>query len=249
MDEIGERIIAFALEGSTVAPGPDFPLAKFSSALYILLGYLSFVLIGSLVPHPSLKLYHLRFGYNLTQMMVCSYMCIEAVMIAVRNNYSLVCNSYTNPSPLADLLWFFYLSKILDFCDTFFIILGNKWNQLSFLHVYHHSTIFLIYWLNLQTNYGGDVYLTIVLNGTIHAIMYTYYFVSMHTSDIWWKKYLTTAQLIQFNSMNAQAIYLLCTSCSDSPPRVTKFYLAYIASLFALFLHFYIHSYTKKKTP
>lgn len=38
----------------------------------------------------------------------------------------------------------FYISKIFDFADTVFIILGKKWNQLSFLHVYHHTTIFLV---------------------------------------------------------------------------------------------------------
>lgn len=150
---------------------------------------------------------------------------------------------------------------MLDFADTFFIIVGKKWKQLSFLHVYHHSTIYLIYWLNLHVNFDGDVYLTIILNGLIHTVMYTcvssnllrsyrsrsYYFVSMHTKDIWWKKYLTLAQLVQFVCMNAQAIYLLVTGCSQAPPRVTAIYLAYIVSLFALFMQFYMASYTKPK--
>lgn len=51
------------------------------------------------------------------------------------------------------------------------------------------------YWLNVNAGYDGDVYLTIVLNGFIHTVMYTYYFVSMHTKDIWWKKYLTLMQV------------------------------------------------------
>lgn len=51
------------------------------------------------------------------------------------------------------------------------------------------------YWLNINAGYDGDVYLTIVLNGFIHTVMYTYYFVSMHTKDIWWKKYLTLMQV------------------------------------------------------
>lgn len=51
------------------------------------------------------------------------------------------------------------------------------------------------YWLNVNAGYDGDVYLTIVLNGFIHTVMYTYYFVSMHTKDIWWKKYLTRMQV------------------------------------------------------
>ena len=45
---------------------------------------------------------------------------------------------------MANVLWLFYMSKILDFMDTVFIVLGKKWEQLSFLHVYHHTTIFLV---------------------------------------------------------------------------------------------------------
>lgn len=45
---------------------------------------------------------------------------------------------------MGNVLYMFYLSKILDFFDTIFIILGKKWNQLSVLHVYHHLTIFFV---------------------------------------------------------------------------------------------------------
>ena len=34
--------------------------------------------------------------------------------------------------------------QILDFMDTIFIVLKKSWRQLSFLHVYHHCTIFLV---------------------------------------------------------------------------------------------------------
>ena len=62
--------------------------------------------------------------------------------------------------------------------------------------------------------YDGDVYLTIVLNGLIHMIMYTYYFVSLHTKDIPWKSALTMSQMVQFVCMNAQALYLIYTGCT-----------------------------------
>lgn len=147
---------------------------------------------------------------------------------------------------MAKILWLFYTSKILDFMDTVFIVLGKKWKQLSFLHVYHHTTIFLFYWLNVYVNYDGDIYLTIVLNGLIHTVMYTYYFVSLHTDKIWWKKYLTLCQMIQFCCMITQALTLLLSGCPSAPPRVTKIYVIYIASLLFLFLQFFLSSYTKK---
>jgi elongation of very long chain fatty acids protein 4 len=86
------------------------------------------------------------------QMMLCSYMTIEAAALAYRNNYSLYpCNAFnTKTPPVGPLLWLFYISKILDFVDTIVIVLGKKWSQLSFLHVYHHATIFLMYWANVN---------------------------------------------------------------------------------------------------
>ena len=97
--------------------------------------------------------------------------------------------------------------------------------------------------MNVNVGYDGDVYLTIVLNGLIHTIMYTYYFVSMHTSDIWWKSGLTMSQMIQFVLMNAQAAHLIYNHCDTFPLNITKAYLGYIVTLLVLFLQFFIASY------
>lgn len=43
--------------------------------------------------------------------------------------------------------------------------------------------------------------------------------------------------------MLSQAGWLLHSKCKTFPARVTGMYLAYIASLFILFMHFYIRSY------
>ena len=62
-------------------------------------------------------------------------------------NYSAMpCNAFNAEKPvMGNVMYMFYLSKILDFFDTVFIILGKKWKQLSFLHVYHHLTIFAVW--------------------------------------------------------------------------------------------------------
>ncbi len=91
-------------------------------------------------------LYPLKFLYNIVQVMLCSYMCIEALVRAYFAGYTILpCNAFNavNP-PLGFILYVFYLSKILDFLDTVFIILEKRWSQLSFLHVYHHTSIFLV---------------------------------------------------------------------------------------------------------
>merc|ERR1711871_1040465 len=123
----------------------DWPLASLDAALTIDAAYLLFVLVGSIVMYflpavPDRLLYPLKFVYNLTQMFLCGYMSIESLMLKNRNNYTLFPVEKHNPfnavaPPLANLLWLFYISKALDFVDTFTIVLQKRWNQLSFLHV------------------------------------------------------------------------------------------------------------------
>lgn len=239
-----------------------WPLSSFGTAFGIMIAYLLFVFLGSAILGGSTveagkkadEMYAMRFVYNLVQVFACSYMFIEAGTLAVRHGYTLTPDNpheQTNP-PIGNLLWVFYISKVLDFMDTIFIVFRRSWKQLSFLHVYHHSTIFMFYWLNLRVGYDGDIYFTILANGFVHAVMYTYYFVSMHTRDIWWKRHLTKVQLIQFCFMVCQATYKLVVPSvqpleKQFPWRVTATYLVYITSLFVLFMQFYMASYKKPK--
>ena len=144
-------------------------MTDFRFALAIAFGYVVLTISGSAIMKagvPAIDPYPLKFVYNVSQIFLCSYMSVEAFMLAYRNGYSICCNDYNRENPaIAKLLWLFYVSKIWDFWDTIFIILGKKWRQLSFLHVYHHFTVFLIYWLDMQVMYDGDVYITILLNG------------------------------------------------------------------------------------
>lgn len=57
---------------------------------------------------------------------------------------------------IASALWWYYISKLVEFLDTFFFILRKKNNQLSFLHVYHHSTMFGLWWIGVMWVPGGS---------------------------------------------------------------------------------------------
>eukprot|EP00977_Amphora_coffeiformis_P010222 scaffold2366_cov159-Amphora_coffeaeformis.AAC.26 len=235
-----------------------WPYTDFRTAFYISTAYLVFVFVGSAIMKagvPAMDPYPIKFVYNVSQIMLCAYMTLEAFFLAYRNyGTCMPCVGFDRENaPVANLLWLFYASKIWDFWDTIFIVLGKKWRQLSFLHVYHHWSIFLFYWLNVNVLYDGDIYLTILLNGFIHTVMYTYYFICMHTKDpktgkslpIWWKSSLTLMQLVQFVTMMSQGAYIIATGCGNT--RVTAAYVVYILSLFGLFVHFFISSYVKPK--
>jgi elongation of very long chain fatty acids protein 4 len=137
---------------------------------------------------------------------------------------------------------------VLDFADTAFMILKSNWRQVSFLHVYHHTSIFIVYWLNANASYDSDIYFTIVLNGGIHFIMYGYYLATAFNVKVplFIKKSITNAQLIQFCCMEAQGAYLLCNGCAF-PRNVTILYMVYISTMLILFLDFKRRTYAKPK--
>lgn len=53
------------------------------------------------------------------------------------------------------LLYMFHLSKILELIDTVFLVWKKKSNQLTFLHIYHHSTIVAATWIGVKFAPGG----------------------------------------------------------------------------------------------
>lgn len=42
--------------------------------------------------------------------------------------------------------WFYFFSKVIDLLDTIFFVMRKKQNQITFLHVYHHSITALFSW-------------------------------------------------------------------------------------------------------
>jgi len=185
--------------------------------------------------------------YNATQVVLCGWMVYAAIREHRRRGFSLVCNAQDLAEDgMAYVLHVFYLSKVLDFADTVFMIAKSNWHQVSFLHVYHHTSIFLFYWLNANTFYDGDIYFTIVLNGLIHFIMYGYYFATTFNVPVpmFIKKSITNAQLIQFCCMEVQGAWILLGNCG-SPKKVVAVYMLYIGTMLALFLDFKRKAYKK----
>jgi elongation of very long chain fatty acids protein 4 len=258
---LGEAVTGWARQGSdvpAVPPTAGWPLARADVMLGIAYGYLALVFVGAYVMSRKgmepVKLPKLQMAYNVAQVVLCTYMFLNAGYLAVSHGYTILpCNPFnaTNP-PIGSVLWLFYISKVLDFMDTLFIVLGQKWAQLSFLHVYHHWSIFQIYWMNLWVGYDGDIYLTIVLNGFIHSVMYSYYLCSSQRGSILAtfakavKPFITSMQLLQFFIVIAQASYLMASGCKTFPPNTTKLYFYYILTMIALFGQFFVKSYLGK---
>ncbi|GLH08345.1 Elongation of very long chain fatty acids protein, partial [Gryllus bimaculatus] len=86
--------------------------------------------------------------------------------------------------------------EVADLLDTIFFVLRKKNNQISFLHVYHHSNMVLVSWCALKYFPGGHGTFLGLFNTFVHACMYTYYLIAaVYPHNIWWKKYVTQLQL------------------------------------------------------
>jgi len=88
-----------------------------------------------------------------------------------------------------------YYFKYLELLDTVFLALKKK--PLAFLHVFHHSATAMLCFTQLNGKTSVS-WVVISLNLTVHVIMYYYYYASAGGAKIWWKKYLTSMQIIQF---------------------------------------------------
>ena len=62
--------------------------------------------------------------------------------------------------------------------DTFIFMLRKSDRQVTFLHVYHHSSITLVTMLAAQFDTSGDTFLPALLNSWIHVLMYGHYFLT-----------------------------------------------------------------------
>lgn len=150
----------------------------------------------------------------------------------------------------ADIVWWYFFSKFTDFMDSFFMVLKHKSNQLTSLHVIHHAMMPMTSWIFLKFVGGGHSTFFMFLNMGVHVVMYFYYLMSSMGPEVqkylWWKKYITSMQLLQFVTFSIHGSLPLFNSACNYPTPAVCFILFLGGLFFTLFTNFYIQSYTKK---
>lgn len=193
--------------------------------------------------------------YNFAMVGLSAYMCYEFLVTSWLSSYSLLCQPVDySTSPLAmrmaRVCWWFFFSKVIELSDTLFFILRKKNNQLSFLHVYHHGTMIFNWWLGVKYVAGGQSFFIGLLNTFVHVIMYAYYglaAIGPHMQKyLWWKRYLTSLQLVQFVMFIVYTGHNLYADC-DFPDSMNMLVFGYCITLIILFSNFYYKSYVSKK--
>lgn len=218
--------------------------------------YLSIVWLGPklMKQRSAFKLTWALIPYNLAMAVLNGYIAIELFTASTRLRYSYICEpcreiNHPDELQIANAVWWYYISKLFEFCDTFFFILRKKEEQLTFLHVYHHSTMFSLWWIGIKWVPSGSTFLPAMVNSAIHVLMYSYYGLSAlgpHIAKyLWWKKYLTILQLIQFTCALILGMNGIRTGC-EFPLWMHYTLIMYMISFIVLFGNFYIKAYMEK---
>ncbi|XP_064544192.1 very long chain fatty acid elongase F-like [Drosophila montana] len=162
----------------------------------------------------------------------------DLYFIFVNTTYDLRCmESLPHEHPLKDterwLTYIYFLNKMIDLLDTVFFVLRKSSKQITVLHVYHHFLMVSgMYWVLRLYGVGGQYMMMGLFNTFVHTVMYFYYFISAMypelKSSLWWKKYITGIQILQF-------ILLFLQSLSQS------------SIMIVMFGNFYYNAYVKPK--
>lgn len=148
-----------------------------------------------------------------------------------------------------------YILKYVELLDTVLLVLQAK--PVIFLHKYHHAATLLLCWVQLEAGTCMQ-WVVITMNLFVHVVMYSYYALSTCKKNIWWKRYLTTLQILQFVISVVTGMIMLALrvlgdlgfawspkSSGNYPSAI--FGIAVLVSYLKLFLDMYQTKYPQKE--
>lgn len=159
------------------------------------------------------------------------------------------CERYNNDRIFDTAMWYFYLSKYVEFIDTIFLIVRGK--DVSWLHYLHHIgapiNMGIIYWSRIEAGWIFSL-----LNGIIHTLMYGYYGVTSLGYRVpgLFKMTLTTLQIAQFLTGFTILYFYASVPCwAASAERMMAWWYTYlyVGIVLVLFVSFYVKTYIMKQ--
>jgi len=228
-----------------------WPTIALSTTYYVIVRHAGPKLMEKRDPY---DLKYVLLAYNLFQTVFNTWLFFEVWWLWL-DHYSWTCqpvdysNSHLGLAAL-DVTWWYFFSKFIDFFDSFFFVLRKKFTHLSTLHVVHHGGLPIAVWFGPRFVGGGHTTFCGFLNCAVHVAMYLYYFLAALGPAVqpylWWKKYLTKLQMVQFIIFFIHAMQPLFIQC-DYPKIYCWIILGHGCLYFVLFANFYIQSYSSKQ--
>lgn len=209
------------------------------------------------------KPFHLKAAmvvYNFAMVTLNAYIVHQFLVWGWGTTYSYrcdLCDLSSTPQALGMVRasWLFYISKYIELLDTLFFVLRKKQSQITFLHVFHHSFMPWTWWWGVTlTPVGGMGTFHAMVNAMVHVIMYSYYGLSAagprFQKYLWWKKYMTAIQLVQFIMVSVHiSQYYFMEKCDYQVPMWIHLIWMYGTLFFFLFANFWVQAYIKGNRP
>ncbi|KAK3091204.1 hypothetical protein FSP39_017937 [Pinctada imbricata] len=133
----------------------------------------------------------------------------------------------------------YYITKLIELLDTIFMILRHKQRQISFLHVYHHSSMLLLSDIAYHVYPWPAISVYLAVNSFVHIVLYLYYGLTalFPEKSFPWKQHLTELQILQFMVLFVHATvgYLYHGFCIYG--------IFYGITMTSLFMNFYYRAY------
>lgn len=125
----------------------------------------------------------------------------------------------------------------------------KRYDQVSTLHVIHHGIMPVSVWWGVKFTPGGHSTFFGFLNTFVHIFMYTYYMLAAMGPKVqkylWWKKYLTVLQMVQFVLVMLHSFQLFFRNDCNYPIGFAYFIGAHALMFYFLFSNFYKKAYLK----
>eukprot|EP00834_Sanchytrium_tribonematis_P004881 NODE_264_length_11354_cov_1.067170.p6 type:complete len:244 gc:universal NODE_264_length_11354_cov_1.067170:531-1262(+) len=144
--------------------------------------------------------------YNASLVALSAFMVLTILIETTRLNYSWFNNGIDESKralPLAKALSIFYLSKFPELLDTVIMAIKGNTRQISFLHVYHHTSIIIFWYCIMYSTPYSEAYFTAFQNSFIHTLMYSYYLMTSLKIGTYFtkklKKYMTQMQMVSIS--------------------------------------------------
>lgn len=153
----------------------------------------------------ELNIKYLIILYNFLSILLNIYISFKIVYIKYKASDFYFCTTIQSKNgeyslEMNRVIWWFYVSKGIEFFDTIFFLLSKKFHKISFLHIYNHATMFLIWWFCTAYLANGTLAVAALMNSVLHILLYYYYIISdigpKFQKYVWWKRYFVQLQMV-----------------------------------------------------
>merc|ERR1712070_230946 len=157
--------------------------------------------------------------------------------------------------PIGAWTYLYYLSKFWELADT--LVLSFRKKPVIALQLWHHGVMPFVTLSWFASPWLEGAWWCVLVNSVIHSCMYFYYLQSCRGVRVWWKKHLTSLQIVQFcTGMGCCLFYALLKSqtvnlgqkagCGGSVLGA-GFSIFVNGSFLVMFAAFFVRTYLRKQ--